>query len=533
MGYFPALLMGNVDRPIGIIYSIDGVRKFRFKLFEDSSAWIGQYVVSEEGYLARVTRIDRRNYLADDRLLAELTTFDRVEELKKYGFNLEFTSTITVAEALIIGAIEDGRVKQPHTPPRLYTYVYNAPSELLSRVNVLEGAQINIGYVKGTEVPANLNAEKLVTHHCAILASTGSGKSWLAGVIAEELVLNVKIPVLIIDPHGEYSSMQYPASTSQASEEVSSMVSIYVPGKVDVSEIDRYYEARFGSPRRYVRVGVNPRNMPVGMIAKMLNYYYGLTETQKRLLEEGWPYDPSIDAPLTTIDELIEEFANRARGVAPKGYAGESSLSSLVSKLRSLLLNRPFFLTKYGEYFSEEPIRLLDIEGMLSSPGIKVLDLSTLDIVDQQALVSLTLDFAFNLAKRRRIMPTFIIVEEAHNFAPSKGTSISKSSILRIAREGRKFGLGLCIISQRPTRVDPDVLSQCMTQIFKRMINPLDLKYVASVSENISEDELVTLRSLNPDEAYVTGLATAIPLLVKVKGRLTMHGGASAWVQST
>ncbi|WP_291767346.1 ATP-binding protein [Caldivirga sp. UBA161] len=516
--------------PIGIIHGVDGVRRIRFRVFDGASVWIGQYVITSEGYLCRISRIERRNYLTDDRILAEMSSFERVERLKKYGFNLEFTSTITLAEALIIGVVEGSGIRQPMAPPHLYTYVNEVPGELISNLTVINGAPITIGKVKGSDTPAKLDAEKLTTHHCAILASTGSGKSWLAGVIAEELTLTIKMPVVIIDPHGEYSSMQYPAVDDPLANEVAGMVNVYVPGRVDTSEIDKYYAAKFGEPRRYTRIGVNPRNMPLGVLIKLLTHYYGLTDTQRRLLEEGWPYDPSIDAPLTTIDELIGEVIERSRGSAPKGYAGESSISSLISKLRSFLENRPFFITMYGEHYGDEPIRLLDVENMLSKPGINVIDLSTLDLMDQQALVALMLDSMFNLAKRRRIMPTFVVVEEAHNFSPSKALSISKSSILRIAREGRKFGLGLCIVSQRPSRIDPDVLSQCMTQVFKRIINPLDLKYVASVAENISSDELTTLKSLNPDEAYVTGMATPIPLLVKVKGRLTHHGGVTRWV---
>jgi len=519
-----------MDKPIGIIHGVDGVRRIRFRVFDDASVWIGQYVVTSEGYLCRVSRIERRNYLTDDRILAEMNSFDRVERLKKYGFSLELTSTITLAEALVIGVVDGAGIRQPMAPPRLYTYVNEASSELISGLTTINGVSITIGEVKGSSIPAKLDAERLTTHHCAILASTGSGKSWLAGVIAEELALTVKMPIIIIDPHGEYSSMQYPAVDDPSAEELSEMVNIYVPGRVDTSEIDKYYASRFGKPRRYVRVGVNPRNMPLSILVKLLKHYYGLTETQRRLLEEGWPYDPSLDAPLTTIDELISEVVERSRGSAPKGYAGESSISSLVSRLRAFLENRPFFITMYGEHYGDEPIRLLDVEGMLNKPGINVIDLSTLDLMDQQALVALMLDMVFNMAKRRRIMPTFIIIEEAHNFSPSKTPSISKSPILRIAREGRKFGLGLCIVSQRPSRIDPDVLSQCMTQIFKRMINPLDLKYVASVAENISGDELSTLKSLNPDEAYVTGMATPIPLLVKVKGRLTNHGGVTRWL---
>lgn len=124
-----------------------------------------------------------------------------------------------------------------------------------------------------------------------------------------------------------------------------------------------------------------------------------------------------------------------------------------MTKLRMLFENRPFFITRYGgDYYGSEPIRLLDVRGMLSTPpGIKVLDLSSLDVMDQQALTAVVLDEVFSLAKRRSIPPTFLLIEEAHNFVPSKGSAMSKQPILRIAREGgRKFGIGMCLVSQRP-----------------------------------------------------------------------------------
>ncbi len=115
-------------------------------------------------------------------------------------------------------------------------------------------------------------------------------------MILEELTLKVGLPILVIDPHGEYSAMQYQAEQDRASKEeaeaggerVSSLVSIYIPGKVDVSSMDRHYAKRFGRPpRRYVRVGMNPRSMPLGILVRLLNYYYGLTDAQRRILEEG------------------------------------------------------------------------------------------------------------------------------------------------------------------------------------------------------------------------------------------------------
>ena len=96
------------------------------------------------------------------------------------------------------------------------------------------------------------------------------------------------------------------------------------------------------------------------------------------------------------------------------------------------------------------------------------------------------------------IPPGMLVVEEAHNYAPEKGFSKTLSSdILRtIASEGRKFGLGMMVISQRPARVDKNVLSQCGTQIIMKVTNPNDLKAISKGLEGVSsyvEDELMRL----------------------------------------
>jgi hypothetical protein len=300
-------------------------------------------------------------------------------------------------------------------------------------------------------------------------------------------------------------------------------VNTYVPGKVNTDFIEDSFRARFGVGRRYVRFGIDPRTVPLGILERLLDHYYGLTEAQRRMLEEAWQY-VAMDEDVLGMEEILGRLERYGRQVG-RGYGGELALGTLVTKVRLLLENRPFFILRPGEYYGDEPIRLLDIENMLGKPGIHVIDLGGLDYVDQQALVSLILEGIFRLALARRFGPGLIVVEEAHNFAPSRSDSLSTSSLIRIAREGRKFGVGLCIISQRPSRVHPDVLSQCMTQIFKRIINPVDLRYVKDVVESVSDEDLWEVRILNEEDALVTGLAVPMPLPVKVKGRLTQHGG--------
>ncbi|WP_243679539.1 ATP-binding protein [Vulcanisaeta souniana] len=231
---------------------------------------------------------------------------------------------------------------------------------------------------------------------------------------------------------------------------------------------------------------------------------------------------------LTSMEEFLSDLEKNGGRVVRGGYGNELALSTLMTKVRMLVENRPFFITRPGgEFYGNEPIRLLEIKELMEY-GIHVLDLSGLDLIDQQALVALVLNKVFTTSATRRNKPVFIVVEEAHNYAPSVGSSLSTSTLVKIAREGRKFGVGLCIISQRPSKVHPDVLSQCLTQVFKRIINPpIDLKYVRNIVEFISDEDLWEVRVLNEDDALVTGLAVPMPLPIKVRDRLTEHGGVT------
>src|SRR5881275_3672792 len=102
----------------------------------------------------------------------------------------------------------------------------------------------------------------------------------------------------------------------------------------------------------------------------------------------------------------------------------------------------------------------------------------------------------FELRKLGRIPPMMLVVEEAHNFCPQVGQVASSKVFRTLASEGRKFGLGLVIITQRPAKVDKNVLSQCNTQLILKVTNPNDLKALASSVEGLtseSEDEIQRL----------------------------------------
>ncbi len=119
-------------------------------------------------------------------------------------------------------------------------------------------------------------------------------------------------------------------------------------------------------------------------------------------------------------------------------------------------------------------------------------------------------------------LPVLLVLEEAHNFAPA-GESITPaqkraiSTTKQIAQEGRKFGVGLILISQRPSRLDEITLSQCNSYIIMRMVNPADQSYVRKVIETIGEDEAKMLPDLDVGEAILSGQMINFPVLVRVK----------------
>lgn len=113
------------------------------------------------------------------------------------------------------------------------------------------------------------------------------------------------------------------------------------------------------------------------------------------------------------------------------------------------------------------------------------------------------------------------MVEEAHTFIPSsrEGTADvpSLETIRKLITEGRKFGTGLMLISQRPSRVDETILSQCNSFLILRLVNPRDQNFVKQIMENLSEQDARMLPGFWPGQGIISGQAVRFPLLVRIK----------------
>ncbi|MCW5879428.1 MAG: ATP-binding protein [Anaerolineae bacterium] len=186
-----------------------------------------------------------------------------------------------------------------------------------------------------------------------------------------------------------------------------------------------------------------------------------------------------------------------------------------------------------------QALERMDIWGFGDIPLPDMLRPMTLSAIDLAGMDSTVSDYVvwkvLNDTWRRAVTeglprPVFFVLEEAHNFIPggaAKGEAGQAASIIRrISAEGRKFGIFLVLVTQRPYKVHSDVLSQCNSQIIMRLTNPQDQQAVKQAAEGISEGLLADLPGLNVGEAVILGPLVRVPVMVRINPRLSREGGA-------
>ncbi|WP_445474473.1 helicase HerA domain-containing protein [Methanococcoides methylutens] len=486
---------------VGIISGETGSFDFKFLISDSTAVHRGEYVKAwHEGdgwVLCQVLSIKRFS----DKVSVK-QSFDEAkrafEESKKDGKDRKSSDRI-VAEATVIGSRDPtGLLRAPKTPFSPGDDVFKADNDLISSVLGLSGNEMYIGLLDGTDIPVHLSVNSLVQKHCSILAKTGSGKSYTAAVLLEEL-LDRKIPLLILDPHSEYASMKEPASSSSnfkkfgvSPKGYGSNVTIYTPAnKVINPNADELFRLNGNNLTAKDLASIFPENFNSTHIGI-------LYEAIQKLRAEMETY---------TLDDIIFEVSNNES-------KARWNVMSLLEDIRDsdLLSSSP---TSLEELMQKGKAAVIDFKGV--APDL------------QSMIVAQLCSALFEARKMNTIPPGMLVVEEAHNFAPERGFSKTASSeVLRtIASEGRKFGLGMLVISQRPARIDKNVLSQCGTQVIMKVTNPNDLKSISKGLEGVNsfvEDELMRLP---PGVAMLVSNDIERPVLVDIRVRKSKHGGES------
>lgn len=405
----------------------------------------------------------------------------------------------TRARAVVIGVKDEaGVLRLPRTPFSPGDRVFPADPELVRRVLGLGDATgAYLGHLEGTAIPVYVPVNTLVTRHLSVLAKTGGGKSYATAVLVEEL-LERKVPLVVLDPHGEYGSLKEP------------------------SEDPRNMEAFGVSPASYASqlAVLTPMSKAIHKEADRVFRLDGINLKPRELRGVLPDLSPRLHS---TLQQAIQKAAAKKETYRVTDVLG--ALDDAKGKDKYELQARLEELRDSG-VLSDSPTTVDE----LVAPGRgTVINLKGLDPRLQEVVAARVAHDLFEARKHDRVPPLMLVVEEAHEFCPEKGFKKAASSdILRtIASEGRKFGLGLGVISQRPARIDKNVLSQCGSQIILRVTNPNDIMVLRKSLEGFTEEMAEDLKRLPPGTAIVATPDIEKPVTVRVRPRRTRHGGTA------
>jgi hypothetical protein len=384
----------------------------------------------------------------------------------------------------------------PRITPEPGKEVYLAEKEVIEEALLKkkagENGSIHIGYLLNREddVPVTLDTSLVVSEHLCILASTGSGKSYLAGVLVEELLKPYNsAAVLILDPHSEYHTLkELERLQDYNSAEYKARIKILGKEEIKIRLCELEYD-------------------------ELLNVLPSLSDKMEAILNAAYR---DLEGGKFTAEDLID-------GIKARTQEEDVTARALTWRIKRYIENVEII----DDYVH------LELKELLRPGMASVLQMSELSDLEQQLLTSVLLKRILNarinaekgLNGERLDYPVFLVVEEAHRFASRDSRSFEV--LKTILSEGRKFGVGVCLISQRPSKIDSDILSQCMTQIIMRIVNPADQENIRASVESVGRELIEELPGLTKGQALVAGVAINTPVLIRVRERLTSHGGVS------
>jgi DNA helicase HerA-like ATPase len=458
---------------------------------------------------ARVTDIQRFN---------PFFPYEAAQEIAGEGISLEDTVLSGTrdqlqAAALILGATSEENLAAlfPLTyPVKPATEVFQPPAEAIRQL-LIGGRENERGVTIGTliardDVDVRLSAPRLVARHLAILAMTGGGKTVAARRIIRELIGH-NYPLLILDPHGDYIGLT----------KCQELLRKEAPG----CDIRLFY------PDLLMRS--DGEELALKLISQMTN---GLSEPQSDYLRSTFATtkandgEPTLDYIQRLIDVAERDINNPGgRRQVPTMYAVRRALRIVHSRLAGMrhtsqMMRQSAKLSSFQ--FEPLPNPFSQPEKIIRPGQTSILYLGGYDHITQCSIAAITLEtlFEFRANLTGRIAPFFSVIEEAHTFIPSarEGTddAVSLPVIRRIITEGRKFGTGLLLISQRPSRLDETIISQCNSFLILRLVNPRDQTFVRAIMENLTESDSKMIPGFGPGQGIISGQVVRFPLPVRV-----------------
>lgn len=414
--------------------------------------------------------------------------------------------------------------------------VFPAPDDNHLRIGCLAASD---------EVPVSLDAASLVVRHAAIVGSTGSGKTSAVAALLQNFVRGgwTAANIVVIDPHGEYSTaLRQSASLrsvlGQGEEQLrvpfwalpaAEIIRIFTGGTGGTTFLNRFSELVTEARREFTEsadwLTIDPTaitsDTPVPFDIR--NVWHKIDRENRETREVK--ADPTTAMEINVGDAASlrpSQFEPYNPGNQAPFKAPNYGLYLTTPDLLRLGLLDPqltFFQQPAGDPAGRDPLVEVVKEWIGKDKAISVLDFSGVPDRVADLAIGVVLNLLFEVAVRTnstgpgigRPSPVFIVLEEAHRYLGDGASALTRDSANRIAREGRKYGVGLMLVTQRPTELPNTALAQCGTIIALRLSNSEDQGTIKAALPDAGAGLASVLPSLRTHEAIISGEAVILP----------------------
>jgi hypothetical protein len=427
--------------------------------------------------------------------------------------------------------------------------------------------------VQNKDVELKINGDKFFSKHVAVIGSTGSGKSCTVAKILQKSVGicdsenincgNIKNShIVIFDIHSEYSSAFDLSEEQKFNLNILNVSNMILPyWLMNAEELESMFiesnennsHNQISQFRRAVILNKEKYNPTIKEVTYDTPIYFNIQEVCNYIdnlnnevigklegenlpkLEDGTLVENRAEYYFDKVNEFVPTSRSKASKASNGPFNGE--FDRFILRLRTKVADKrlKFLLAPINEdgtpYKTDDFNQILkQFLGYLNKSNVTIIDLSGIPFEVLNITVSLIsrliFDFCFYYSKLQHDndllndIPVMIVCEEAHNYVPRTGGveyRSSKESLERIAKEGRKYGLGLMVVSQRPSEISETIFAQCNNFISLRLTNNNDQNYVKKLMPDTTSGIADILPNLSPGEFIIVGDSVLMPSVAKIE----------------
>tara|TARA_Y100001949_G_scaffold151471_1_gene137251 strand:+ start:776 stop:2341 length:1566 start_codon:yes stop_codon:yes gene_type:complete len=491
---------------IGLV--ITGTTPSDIEIITEQPQSVGTYVkiLHQEGNcLGLIEKSEARSESMNENEMTDWETATETARMaKKNTRDIGYRAHVKVVG--IIDSLAKGITKNFPVPPNPSTEVHEVESKTLKEIFAPDNAKwTRVGnLLRASDVDVKINLDEIVSRHLAILSMTGMGKSNFVTVLAKEIAKR-EGAMIIFDYHDDYGQLELKDENGK---------------KIAVNHIEAKITPRILDAETFADLIDIPSTAT--RQRAQLEDVFAIVQNNERFWEQLEDRINRITQPRVEDPVVAQPAGNENAAEARQQQRIARGLLARVRRANRLYSN-------VIDPRVEEPRQ------SLRPHSINILNARSFN--EKQADVGLgyylqtTFDDRKDAAVGERDIifetPVLFVIEEAHTFIREKVDTESKYMAGKIAKEARKFGMGLCIVSQRPSKVSEDVLSQMGSFAVLKMIQKRDQEVVSNTSEDITEELSRQLTSLNSGESLLTGRFVKIPTLAKIDDVSELKGFGS------